>query len=301
MIQNILVAAVTLATPLLLASMGGLLNRLGGIVNIGLEAMILVGAFVGVAASAAAGSWSLALAAAAGAGGVCGLLFSWSVTRLGANEIIAGLGLNILVAGVIGYLLKSVMDVSGTWQPEGLVRLPELRLPLVDALPVLGPIVSGKDPVTYFSWILIPLTAFVVYRSRWGLRLRAAGAAEDASRSLGLKPLRTRDVSTVLAGALSGLAGAQLSLGLVGLFNDGMVAGRGFIALAAFYFGRSRPWPTAAGAVLFAIFDAAQLRLQGQGVSPELVQMLPYLVVVAVLTATAIRASRGRSRRLVLP
>jgi general nucleoside transport system permease protein len=174
-------------------------------------------------------------------------------------------------------------------------------LPLVDALPVLGPIVSGKDPVTYLSWILVPLTAFVIYRSRWGLRLRAAGAAEDASRSLGLKPLRTRDVSTVLAGALSGLAGAQLSLGLVGLFNDGMVAGRGFIALAAFYFGRSRPWPTAAGAVLFAAFDAAQLRLQGQGVSPELVQMLPYLVVVVVLTATAIRASRGRSRRLVLP
>jgi general nucleoside transport system permease protein len=301
MIQNILVAAVTLATPLLLASMGGLLNRLGGIVNIGLEGMILVGAFVGVAASAATGSWSLALAAAAGAGGASGLLFSWSVTRLGANEIIAGLGLNILIAGVIGYLLKSVMDVSGTWQPEGLVRLPELRLPLVDALPVLGPIVSGKDPVTYLSWILVPLTAFVIYRSRWGLRLRAAGAAEDASRSLGLKPLRTRDVSTVLAGALSGLAGAQLSLGLVGLFNDGMVAGRGFIALAAFYFGRSRPWPTAAGAVLFAAFDAAQLRLQGQGVSPELVQMLPYLVVVVVLTATAIRASRGRSRRLVLP
>ena len=301
MIQNILVAAVTLATPLLLASMGGLLNRLGGIVNIGLEGMILVGAFVGVAASAATGSWSLALAAAAGAGGASGLLFSWSVTRLGANEIIAGLGLNILIAGVIGYLLKSVMDVSGTWQPEGLVRLPELRLPLVDALPVLGPIVSGKDPVTYLSWILVPLTAFVIYRSRWGLRLRAAGAAEDASRSLGLKPLRTRDVSTVLAGALSGLAGAELSLGLVGLFNDGMVAGRGFIALAAFYFGRSRPWPTAAGAVLFAAFDAAQLRLQGQGVSPELVQMLPYLVVVVVLTATAIRASRGRSRRLVLP
>jgi general nucleoside transport system permease protein len=301
MIQNILVAAVTLATPLLLAFMGGLLNRLGGIVNIGLEGMILVGAFVGVAASAATGSWSLALAAAAGAGGASGLLFSWSVTRLGANEIIAGLGLNILIAGVIGYLLKSVMDVSGTWQPEGLVRLPELRLPLVDALPVLGPIVSGKDPVTYLSWILVPLTAFVIYRSRWGLRLRAAGAAEDASRSLGLKPLRTRDVSTVLAGALSGLAGAQLSLGLVGLFNDGMVAGRGFIALAAFYFGRSRPWPTAAGAVLFAAFDAAQLRLQGQGVSPELVQMLPYLVVVVVLTATAIRASRGRSRRLVLP
>jgi ABC-type uncharacterized transport system permease subunit len=275
MIQNILIAAATLATPLLLASLGGLLNRLGGIVNIGLEGMILVGAFVGAAASAATGSWALALLVAAGAGGVTGLLFSWSVTRLGANEIIAGPGLNILVAGVIGYVLRSVMEVSGTWRPEGLVRLPELSVPLVDAIPILGSIISGKDPVTYLSWALVPVTAFVLYRSRWGLRLRAAGSAEDASRSLGLKPLRTRDVSTV-------------------------VAGRGFIALAAFYFGRSRPWPTAAGALLFALFDAAQLRLQGQGVSPELVQMLPYLVVVAVLTATAIRASRARSRRLVV-
>jgi len=301
MIQNILVAAAALATPLLLASMGGLINRLGGIVNIGLEGMILVGAFVGGAASAAFESWPLALLAAAGAGAVTGLLFSLSVTRLGANEIIAGLGLNILVAGVVGYVLKSVMDVSGTWRPEGLVRLPELRLPLIDAIPFLGPVVSGKDPVTYFAWILVPVTALLLYRARWGLRLRATGSAEDAARSLGLKPLRIRDASTVVAGALSGLAGAHLSLGLVGLFNEGMVAGRGFIALAAFYFGRSRPWPTAAGAVIFAVFDAAQLRLQGQGLAPELVQMLPYLVVVAVLVATGIRASRNRSRRLVVP
>lgn len=286
-------AATTLvSTPLLLAAMGGLINRQGGIVNIGLEAKMLAGAFVAVLVTAVSGSPLLGAVAAAGAGALVALPFTLAITRLGANEIIAGLGLNILVAGLLGYLLPVVFGVRGTFRPEGLERLPRIHLPLIGELPGIGPLLSGKDPITYLAWLAVPLTAFFLYRTVWGLRLRASGSDIDAARAAGISAHRWRDTSTVIAGALAGLGGAQLSIGVLALFGVGMIAGRGFIALAAFYFGAARPWPTAAAALLFGFFDAAQVRLQGQGVPTQLVQMLPYLVVVIALTMVAIIRTR---------
>jgi simple sugar transport system permease protein len=180
-----------------------------------------------------------------------------------------------------------------------MVRLPRLPLPLVEDVPLLGAVISGRDPLTWLTWALVPLTAWVLYRTRWGLHLRATGAAPTAALAIGLRVLRIRDSSTVIAGALAALGGAHLSLGIVGLFNRNMIAGRGFIAFAAFYFGRSRPLPTAFACVLFAVFDATQVRLQGQDVPSELVQTLPYLVVIAVLAFTGIRATRARTSQAV--
>jgi ABC-type uncharacterized transport system permease subunit len=288
-IGQILASATLAATPLLLAALGGLLNRRGGIVNIALEGKMLLGAIVAVLVSGATGSWPAGLVAGSAAGALAGLAFSLSITRLGANEIIAGLGFNILVAGLIGYALAD----QGSYQPQGLSTIPRIHIPGLADIPWVGDIISDKDPVTYLAWALIPLTAWFLRSTRPGLRLRAAGAAEDAAHALGLPAMRIRDASTVAAGALAGLAGGQLALGLVGLFNQGMVAGRGYIALAAFYFGRARPLPTAAGCGIFALFDAIQIRLQQEGLSTQLVSTLPYLVVVLVLALTAIE---GRHR-----
>ena len=155
---------------------------------------------------------------------------------------------------------------------------------------------SGHDPLTWAAWLMVPLTAWFLARTRAGLRLRAAGAAPQAARALGLSPLALRDASTVFAGLMAGLAGAYLSIGVVGIFNEGITAGRGFIALAAFYFGRNRPWPTALGALLFGFFDAFQIRLQGRGVPAELVQILPYAMVIVVLTLMALAVSRSRGK-----
>jgi ABC-type uncharacterized transport system permease subunit len=288
LLVNILAASATITTPLLLAAMGGLVNRQGGIVNIGLEAKMLTGAFVAVLVAWQTGNLWTATVAALVAGAVVGLAFTLVVTRLGANEIIAGLGLNIAVAGLIGYLLPVVFDVFGTLRPPDLERLPRLELPLIHDLPVLGRILSGKDPLTYLSWLSVPAVAWFLYRTVWGLRLRASGADLEAARAAGIPALRWRDLSTVIAGAFAGLAGAQLAIGVVGLFAVGMTAGRGFIALAAFYFGAARPWPTAGAALLFGIFGAATARVQGFGVPVQLVQMLPYLAVVVALTLIAI-------------
>lgn len=189
---------------------------------------------------------------------------------------------------MIGYALKD----AGTYKPEGLDTIPRVHVPGLADVPLLGDVLSDKDPITYLAWAAVPLIAWFLVATRPGLRLRAAGASQDAAHALGLRALRIRDASTAAAGALAGLAGGQLALALVGLFNQGMVAGRGFIALAAFYFGRARPLPTAIGCAVFALFDAIQIRLQQEGVSTQLVGTLPYLVVVLVLALTAVAAQR---------
>lgn len=295
MIDNIIHAALVMTTPVLLAALGGLVNRIAGLVNIGLDSMMLAGALFGLIVAAATGSWAAALLAAFIVGGVLGLLMSLTVTRLDANEIIVGLGFNIAVAGLVRFFLKTAYGSSGTLNLPDVARLPRLDIPVVQDIPVLGAILSGHDPLTWAAWLLVPLTAWTLKRTRLGLRLRAAGAAPQAARALGLNPLTLRDASTVFAGAMAGLAGAYLSIGVVGIFNEGITAGRGFIALAAFYFGRNRPWRTAICALLFGFFDAFQIRLQGRGIPAELVQTLPYVMVIIVLTVMAI-ATRRRAK-----
>ena len=292
-ILGVLAAAAPATTAILLAAMGGLVNRQGGIVNIGLEPMMLIGAFVAVMVSAGTGNPILGVLAATAAGACTGLLFSWSITRLGANEIVAGLGLNLLVLGFFGYLLPVAFSIQGTLLPAGLVGLPKLHIPVIEQIPGIGPIVSGHDVITYLSWLSVPLVSFFLFRTPLGIELRATGANEEAARAAGIPTLRLRDFSTVIAGAFAGLAGGQLSLGVVTLFNKQMTGGRGFIALAAFYFGDSKPGLTALAAVIFGVFEAAGFRLGSSGLPSQLVQMLPYLVVIVSLTLVAIRREWG--------
>lgn len=296
MIDNIIHAAFVMTTPILLAALGGLVNRVAGLVNIGLDSMMLAGALVGLIVASQTGSWPAALIAAAFVGGFLGLLMSLTVTRLEANEIIVGLGFNIAVAGLVRFFLKSWYGTSGTLSLADVAMLPRIHIPVVADIPVLGAILSDHDPLTWAAWLLVPVTAWFLARTRLGLRLRAAGTAPQAARALGLNPLNLRDASTVFAGMMAGLAGAYLCIGVVGIFNEGITAGRGFLALAAFYFGRNRPWATALGALLFGLFDAIQIRLQGRGLPAELVQTLPYVMVIVILTLVAITVKRARNK-----
>lgn len=259
MIDNVIHAALIMTTPVLLAALGGLINRVGGLVNIGLDSMMLVGALVGLILAAGNGSWIVALAGAGVVGAVMGLMMSLTVTRLDANEIVVGLGFNIVAAGLVRFFLKSTYNTAGTLNLPEVTRLPRFDIPVIEDIPVLGAIFSGHDVLTWIAWLLVPVMVWFLAFTRPGLRLRAAGAAPKASRALGLDPLFTRDMSTVFAGFMAGLAGAYLSIGVVGIFNEGITSGRGFIAMAAFYFGRNRPVMTAVGALLFGFFDAAQI------------------------------------------
>ncbi|MDB5555234.1 MAG: hypothetical protein JWL86_5218, partial [Rhizobium sp.] len=204
---------------------------------------------------------------------------------------------NIVAAGLVRFFLKSVYETSGTLSLPDVTRLPRIDIPVVKDIPVLGALFSGHDILTWIAWASVPATVWFLKRTRGGLRLRAAGAGPKAARALGLDPLFTRDASTVFAGFVAGLAGAYLSIGVVGVFNEGITAGRGFIALAAFYFGRNRPVLTAVGALLFGFFDAFQIRLQGRGLPAELVQTLPYAMVIVILTIIAVTARKSRGAR----
>lgn len=297
MIDSIIHSTLLLAVPLVLAALGGAIHRRAGVVNIGLEGQMLVGAFVGILASAATGSWIVGVLAGGGAGALTGLIMSLVITRLSANEIIVGLGFNIVVLGIVGFALRALFGVSGTLRFADQPRLPRIEIPGISDIPVLGAVLSGKDVLFWFAVVLVPVLAWMFANTKWGIRTRATGVNERATASLGIRTLGLRDAAGTLAGMLAGLGGVALALGVSGLFNENMIAGRGFVALAAFYFGRAKPLPTALACLLFSFFDALQVRLQtGGGISADLIQTLPYLAVVAVLAWAGFAGVRRNSR-----
>jgi simple sugar transport system permease protein len=285
--EQVLAASVVLATPILLAAIGGLVNRQGGIVNIALEAKMLAGAFVAVVVSSATGSWLVAVLAAAIVSAAIGYLFSLTITRARANMIIAGLGLNVLVAGFVGFIMNVGFDASGTLRMPDVELLPKLLPGSVAALPLVGEALADLDPLTVFAWLSVAALPFLLANTRLGLRLRAAGNAAHVARAVGLREKSLQDFGTAFAGFYSGLAGAHLALASIGLFNEGLTAGRGFIALAAFYFARNRPVGTALVCLFFGFLDATQIRLQTVGLPPQLIGTLPYAMVILGLCLTA--------------
>lgn len=295
--STVVTSALLLLVPLLYAAMGGLIHRASGIVNIGLEGQMLAGALIGAVVSGASGSWVAGVAAAALVGGLASFLMTLVITRLRANEIIVGLGFNILVAGVIGFILKWELGVSGTLRIEGLDRIPRWDVPGISTVPVLRELLSGKDVLFWAAILLVPVLVWILANTRFGLRLRATGDSPAAAESLGVRIRPTREAAGFIAGGLAGVGGAYLSLAQVGLFNSQMIAGRGFIALAAFYFGRNRPWPTALACLLFAFFDALQVSLQTGSSVGQLLTALPYLIVVVALTVAASQ-QKIRTRKL---
>lgn len=294
LVEQVLASTMILTTPILLAAIGGLVNRQGGIVNIALEAKMIAGAFIAVIVCAATGSWLAAVVAAALVGALVGWLFSLTITRARANMIIAGLGLNVLIAGLVGLTMNVAFDRSGTLRLDGVELLPKLLPETVGALPVVGRALATLDPLTLFAWATVAVLPFALAGTRLGLRLRAAGNAPQVARATGLREKALQDFGTTFAGFFSGLAGAHLALASLGLFNEGLTAGRGFIALAAFYFARNHPVGTALVCLLFGFLDAGQIRLQTAGLPPTLIGTLPYVMVIVGLVVTALNMRRRR-------
>ena len=285
----ILATGLMSTTPILLTALGGAINRESGIVNLGLDGIMLAGAFIAVFVDWKLHSPLLACLAAIGVGGLVGLAFALPITRLGANEIVAGLGLGLLMPGLFAYILPVAFGQASTLEPSGIPGINAWHVPLLSRIPFLGDVVFSQDPVTYLSWLAIPATWFLLYRTVIGMRLRAAGHNSDAAVAAGLSLPRLRELATVVAGALTALGGAQLALVGVQLFNYNMTNGRGYIALAAFYFGNSKPALTALASFVFGIAYAVEIRLQTAGLPSQLPQMLPYLAVIVALVVVALR------------
>ena len=298
-------SAIRLATPLMLAALAGLYSERAGIVDIGLEGKMLVGAFAaGTVAALVPNPW-LGLAAAMAASSLFGLIHGFAAISQRGNQIVSGIALNILAAGLTATLGNAWFGQGGRTTPlPSSARFGEIELPFAAAardVPVIGTfyaeIVSGHSVPVYLALALIPLTAFVLARTRWGLRLRAVGENPAAVDAAGISVTRLRYSAIVVAGLICGLAGAYLSLAQSAGFVTDMTAGKGFIALAALIFAKWRPWPTLAACLMFGLLDAMALRIQGLAlpgigqVPVQAIQALPYILTVALLAGFIGRAT----------
>jgi len=278
------------ATPLIFAAMGGVLSERSGVINIGLEGMMLMGAFFGIFGTDVTGSWVLGLLIGVGAGALFGLIHAFVSITLRADQVVSGTGINFLAVGVTGYFFIYHYGDQGT--PSDIDRVPDVNLPGIENIGFFGDAIGSLDLLTWVALLLVPLLTLFLFRTRGGLRLRSVGEKPRAADSLGLPVLRTRYLAVIASGGLAAAGGAYLSIALVGSFNEQMTAGRGFIALAAVIFGGWRPWGALAGACLFGFSTALAQRLPAFSESTAvLFQALPY-----VLTLIVVAGVIGRSR-----
>ncbi|MEA2331483.1 MAG: ral nucleoside transport system permease protein [Thermoleophilaceae bacterium] len=278
------------ATPLIFGAMGGILSERSGVINIGLEGMMLMGAFFGIFGADLFGSWFLGIAVGIAAGALMGLLHAFVSIRLRADQVVSGTGINILAIGITGYVFIYHYGDQGT--PSDISRVPTVTLPLIENIPFIGDAIGHMNLLTWAALLLVPILSVFLFRTRGGLRLRSVGEKPRAADSLGLPVLRTRYLAVTASGALAAVGGVYLSTGLLGSFNEQMTAGRGFIALAAVIFGSWRPFGALAGALLFGFSTALAQRLPAFSESTAvLFQALPY-----VLTLVVVAGVIGRSR-----
>jgi ABC-type uncharacterized transport system permease subunit len=296
-INGVIAASLVLAPVLVLTGLGGAIHQRSGVVNIALEGFILVGAFVGIISANAAANGMVGLGAGLGAGAVAGWLFTMIVTRLDANMIIVGLGLNTVVLGLAGLVLAERYGSRSAFRPDADIDLPSGGLRFLREVHLLGPLLASHDVIVWAMAPAVVAAGWTLTRTRWGLRVRAAGGDATTASALGISVPAVRERAGVVAGALAGLGGAHLSIGAAGLFSPGISAGRGYIALAAIYFGRGRPLATTFASLIYVVVEATRVRLQLRlpGVPVQLVRTLPYVAVIVALTLAAASSRRTRA------
>lgn len=282
-ILGILATGIRLATPYLLAALGELFTQRSGIYNLGLEGVMLMGAFTGFFVTLTSGSPYIGLAAAMVVGAGMGLIMGLVSITLKAEQGISGIGLFMLGWGLSGLFYR--LYVGGITNING---LEPVAIPVLSSIPFLGPALFSHTVVVYLAFLLVPVCWVVLFKTKWGLKVRAVGTTPQAADTLGVSVNRIRYQCLILGSMMAGLAGAALTVGNTHMFADNITAGRGFIAVALVYFGRWSPWGILAGALLFSTADSAQLWVQVLGINfpYELAVILPYVVTIIALAMT---------------
>jgi simple sugar transport system permease protein len=280
---SLLSSTIRLATPILLPALGQIYTQRSGILNLGVEGTMIVGALTGFIVCFFSGSLVLGMLAGILAGMIWSLLMAWLSVNMRANQVIAGAGLNILGAGFAAYVYRLVFGVRSL--PPQVNPFPSLSLPLLGDIPVLGPIFFRHNILVYLTFLLVPLTWFILEKTTYGLKIKLVGEHPHAADSKGINVARIR-YSAVLAGGLyAGAGGAFMSLGYMNLFTGGMIAGRGFLAVSVVIFVGFKCAPAMWGALVFGISSALQMRLQALGinVANQFMLMLPYAMTIVAL------------------
>jgi len=292
-------ASVRLGVPLALAALGEAITERSGVINIGLEGSLIAGALGGALASLALGSGEAGVLAGAGAGLVVALVFAAFSVGLGTDQIITGTAITLGGLGFTGAVYQASFGAGGA--ALTLPTLPALRIPVLADIPWIGTALFAQAPTAYLAYLLAPALWYFLFRTPWGLELRACGEHPDAARAAGVRVLRVRLAATLFGGALAGLAGAHLALAHAGTFAENMSAGRGFIAIAVVALGRWNPMLVLIAALFFGAAAALQFLLQAVGLDLpyQFFLALPYVVTLAALAG---RVGRARApAALALP
>lgn len=296
LITAILAVVLLKVTPILLAAIGGSFTQTGNVLNIGLEGMMLMGAFAAVSVGAITNAF-VGIFAALVAGLLMAVIFAVAVLTFKADAIVVGIGINLLAAGLAVLLLTVLYGNAGATPPGVQANLPKINLGVIGDIPVIGTMLNNQTILVWVALLAVPAYAFVLYRTRYGVHLRAVGEDEAAAMAAGINVFRVKFISILLSGAFAGVAGAQLAMATVGTFTSGMTASRGFIAVAALTFGLARPYRTMIACLIFGVAEALADQLGLLGVNSSLSLTLPYIITIIALVFASVRVRAALKAR----
>jgi ABC-type uncharacterized transport system permease subunit len=287
-IENLIAATLRVATPLMFGTMGELFAERSGVLNLGIEGTMFMGAFVGFTVASMTGSLWLGVFAALLAGALAGLLMGFFAVKLGVNQHVSGLGITLLLTSLSLFLFRVIFGENQL--PPKIEPFPQLTI--LQGVPFLGDILS-QYALTYIAILLVPVVWYVLYRTNFGLDMRAVGENPEAADAAGVNVYRTRYIALAIGGALMSVGGAFLTLAQLGSFTFGIIAGRGWVCIALIIFANWQPLRVLWGALLFGGFFALQLRLQTTGLKLpyEVFLALPYIVTIIALAITGRKAT----------
>ena len=275
-------------TPIIFAAMAALITNKAGVMNIALEAIMLFGAFFGTVVSAWTQNAFFGVLAAIGAGIILSMLMAFFAFRMKADLILTGIALNTFASGSTVFLMFMVCNDKASTSGLPSCNVPSIDLPLIKSIPVIGEMISGHNLLTYLAFFSVIVVWILIYKTPLGLRIRAVGENAHAAESVGIKVMNVQFIALFLSGIFAGLGGAFMSMGYLSFFSRDMIAGRGFIALAAQNMGGAAPLGTLIASIIFGIADALSNMLQTLNVPAELVQMQPYLLTIIGLVIYAV-------------
>jgi simple sugar transport system permease protein len=293
-------ALLRIATPLLLATMGELIAERSGVLNLGIEGTMLLGAMTGFTAAYFTGNLWLGVAAAIATGAVVGLLMALLTVVLGVSQHVSGIGTTLLTTGLAYFFYRLIFGQPAL--PPNVVPFAAFPVPVLSEIPLLGPIMFNQNAITYLALLSVPATWWALHKTRWGLNLRTVGENPRAADTAGVSVWSVRIQALVLSGALMGLGGVFLAIAQFNAFTFGVISGRGWVCIALVVFGQWMPWRCAGGVLLFAMVEALQLRLQAHNVLNipyEIFLMLPFVMTILAMALVSRNANAPAS--LLIP
>ena len=288
---------IRVATPILLTSLGAVICSKAGVVNLGLEGIMLISALFGVLAGSFGGSLLWGLLGGVGAALLVSLIFAYFHLVLDANSTLCGTAINTAASGLTVFVLQLATGEKGNSSSLKSFSFPSLEIPIIEDIPIIGDIFSGHNTLTYVALIMVLVVYLLLYKTPLGLRMRAVGENPHAASSVGQNVIKIRFIAILICGALAGLGGMYLSMGYMDMFVRDMVAGRGFIALAACSMGQATPVGALLSSLVFAFFDGLSNVLQVLQIPSQFVQMLPYIATIVGLTVFSIQQA-ARTKKM---